>query len=97
MSNLVHTYIEGNSFNNIYGGSTSSLYGTITHLTDLPHNTLSRWPWMQDMWHLSKGNVTVSEWHGTLKEAKEAATKRWPNCTFKTRKAIAREYDKENA
>jgi hypothetical protein len=97
MSNLVHTYIEGNSFNNIYGGRTDALYGTITHLTELPHSTLAKWPWMQDTWHLCNGHVTVSEWYKTLQEAKKAALKHWPDATFKTRKAIAKELAKENA
>ena len=28
--NLVHTYITGNSFPNIYGGQSEAMYGTIT-------------------------------------------------------------------
>jgi hypothetical protein len=92
-SNLVHTYVEGNSFPSIFGGHTPSQFGSITHIEYMSPMMEYKWPWMDGMWHLSNGSATVSEWYKTLREAREAATKRWPNCTFKTRKQCAKECD----
>lgn len=83
--NLVHTYVECGTFKSVYGGSKTSLYGSITHLTHLPHSTLAKWPWMQDMWHLGNADTTVSEFHDSLEDAKDAAVKKWPDCIFKAR------------
>jgi hypothetical protein len=76
-------YVEGGSFPNIFGGRTACPYGEIL-LYDMPK---SKVPFK---WHHRIGtyelwsNTTCYGGFDTLDQAKEAAQKEWPGCTFKT-------------
>lgn len=82
-ANLVHTYVTGNYFPNIYGGETACMYGSITHIKHLTPLMKQRWPWMQNQWSLSDHKFTYG-YFKTLQEAKRRAEELWPNCGFKT-------------
>lgn len=90
-SNLVHTYVAGASFNNIFGGTSPTQYGYIHHITHMTPNMLQRWPWMKNTWSLSTATGTIG-YFKTLKEAKAEADRMWPGCTFKTPKQYRKEY-----
>jgi len=85
-----HTYITGNKFQNIYGGSTPCYYGYITHITELTPLMKQRWPWMKGLWQLYDGKFTHGNFD-TLREAKNYAKELWPTCEFKTRTQILKE------
>ena len=82
-SNLVHTYVEGDSFKNIFGGITPSQFGQIVHIAYMSPTMTYRWPWMKNQWELSNAMGTIG-YYKTLREAKEAALEQWPSCWFKT-------------
>ena len=90
MSNLVHTYVTGNSFPNIFGGHTPSMYGSITHITHMTPLMQQRWPWLKDQWSLDNARG-YTEYFSTLKEAKARAAEWWPGCGFKTPAQFGRE------
>jgi hypothetical protein len=72
-------YLNGNQFKNIFGGTSPSQYGYIIHATDLPKQTLVRWPYLKNKYMIDDGanwNAVANTWKQALKIAKE----RWPNC-----------------
>lgn len=81
--NPVHSYVEGDSFKNIFGGVTPSKYGQIIHIEYLTPKMVAQWPWMRDKWALHSNSHPIG-WYGTLDEAKAAAEEKWPGCWFKT-------------
>lgn len=85
--NLVHTYITGNSFPNIYGGQSEAMCGTITKIEHLTSLMKQRWPWMKGMWSVGDHRTTYGHFR-TLKEAKAYAGEQWPGCGFLTRSRI---------
>ena len=89
-SNLVHSYITGSSFKNIYGGSSPDLSGSITHIQYLTPLAQQRWPWIKNQWHLSDHCGSIGYFQ-TLREAKQHAQKLWPECGFKTPTQFRRE------
>ena len=86
----VHTYITGNSFNNIFGGSTDSYFGYITHITELTPLMKQRWPWLKGTWSLSDHKSNYG-YFNTLKEARLRAKELWPQCGFRTLAQIRKE------
>jgi hypothetical protein len=86
--NLVHTYITGNSFPNIYGGQTEAMYGDITKIEHLSPLMKQRWPWMKGMWVVGTARNNIQEYFRTLKEATEYASGQWPGCGFLTRSKL---------
>lgn len=93
-SNLVHTYIGGNSFSNIFGGETDCFFGYIVKLDYLDPWMERYHPYLKGKWCLSDHKTTHGHFD-TLKQAKEQAREIWPRCWFKTRKEYAREYHRE--
>jgi len=89
-SNTVHTYITGNSFANIFGGRSESMYGDITHIKYMTPLMKHRWPWMKGMWAVGDHKMTYGHFR-TLKEAKAFAQNQWPGCGFKTPKQFRQE------
>ena len=81
--NLVHCYITGFKFNNIYGKTSDDYTRSITHIKYMTPLMKQRWPWMQGMWDLSD-HARNYGYFNTLKEAKTEAQRLWPNCGFKT-------------
>jgi hypothetical protein len=93
MSNLVHTYVTGNSFANIYGGDSACMYGYITHMQQLSPIQQQRWPWIKNQWYLDNGRG-YGEFFPTLRQAKQQARVWWPECGFKTRTQFLTDYEK---
>ena len=91
-SNLVHTYVDGNSFPNIFGGNTPCAFGQITHIEYMTQMMRQRWPWMQGKWVLSDGHGTLG-YFDSLEEAQRAAVKKWPGCSFTTRESLVEEFE----
>lgn len=91
--NLVHSYITGFKFNNIYGGQSDDYSRSITQIKYLTPLAAQRWPWMKNKWHVSDHRNCFG-YYGTLKEAKAKAQELWPGCGFKTPKQFRAE-DKE--
>lgn len=89
-SNVVHTYITGNSFPNIYRGHTECFYGDITHIKHMTPLMKQRWPWIKGMWAVGDHKGTHGH-YPTLREAKDYAREQWPGCGFKTPKQFRRE------
>ena len=81
--NLVHSYITGFKFDNIYGGRSDDYSRSISQMKYLTPLAKQRWPWMQDMWHVSD-HAHCYGYFNTLKEAKAEAQRIWPGCGFKT-------------
>ncbi len=88
--NLVHTYITGDHFDNIFGGQSPSMFGQITHVKHMTPMMEQRWPWMRNMWEVSDNRHSLGHFK-TLKEAKEFAKSKWPSCGFKTPKEFQKE------
>jgi hypothetical protein len=86
----VHTYVTGNKFHNIFGGMSDSLYGYITHITELTPMMRQRWPWLKNKWSLADHKFTHGHFD-TLREAKAYAREVWPDCGFKTPAQFRRE------
>jgi len=82
-SNLVHSYICGDSFNNIFGGQTDSFFGSIVHIKYMSPLMTQKWPYIKNTWNLSSAQGTIGHFK-TLKEAKKIALEKWPTCYFKT-------------
>jgi hypothetical protein len=81
--NLVHSYITGFKFNNIFGGQTDDYSRSITQINYLTPMSKQRWPWMQGMWQVSD-HARSYGYFDTLEEAKAEAQRIWPGCGFKT-------------
>lgn len=83
-SNLVHTYITGMKFKNIYDGESDDYSRSITHIQYMSPMMTQRWPWIKDKWLLSDGKFDYG-YFDTLEEAQKEALSLWPGCGFKTR------------
>lgn len=92
---MVHTYVWGNKFPNIYNGHTDCMYGQISHLKELTPLMKQRWPWLKNMWMLSDARACYG-YFDTLKEAKAAAEELWPGCCFKTPAQFRKEDEQTN-
>lgn len=90
-ANLVHSYITGFKFNNIYGGQSDDHSRSITQIKYLTPLAAQRWPWMKNMWQVSDHAHSYGYFR-TLKEAKAEAQRLWPGCGFKTPKQFRKEY-----
>jgi hypothetical protein len=60
--NLVHCYITGFKFDNIYGGKTDDYSRSITHMTYLDPVTAQKFPMIRNMWKLSDPMDTLTHW-----------------------------------
>lgn len=83
--NLVHTYIAGATFKNIFNRDSPAFYGQITHVKTLSFEDRRRWPYLKGRWVITDQNGFCSD-SKTLKEAKTKALKKWPNAVFVKRK-----------
>lgn len=81
--NYVHTYVEGKTFPNIFGGHSPTQYGYITHIEFQSAADSQRWPYLKNKWVLSTAQGMIG-YYKTLREAKAESTARWPGCFFKT-------------
>lgn len=90
--NLVHSYITGFKFDNIYGGQTDDYSRSITQIKYLTPESARKWPWMKNMWQVSDHAHSYG-YFDTLKEAKAEAQRLWPGCGFKTPKQFRKEYE----
>ena len=81
--NLVHCYITGFKFDNIYGGKTDDYSRSITHMTYLDPVTAQKFPMIRNMWNLSD-HARSYGYFDTLAEAQTEAQCIWPGCGFKT-------------
>ena len=82
-SNLVHCYITGFKFKNIYGGETDDFSRSIMHMKYLDPMTAQKFPMIRNQWKLSDHAISYG-YFDTLKEAKAEAQRIWPGCGFKT-------------
>lgn len=94
-SNLVHTYVMG-TFSNIYGGSSETTIGYISHIVHMTPRMQEKWPWMKNKWLVDDGQY-FKVYCDTLREAREEAQRKWPGHELKTRKEIAKECVAERA
>ena len=89
--NLVHSYITGFKFDNIFGCQSDDYSRAITHMKYLTPLMAQRWPWMKNKWHVSDHRNCFG-YYDTLKEAKAKAQQLWPGCGFKTPKQFRKEH-----
>ena len=82
-SNLVHSYITGFKFKNIYGGETDDYSRSIMQMNYLDPVTARKFPMIKNMWKLSDHAQSYG-YFDTLEEAKAVAQRIWPQCGFKT-------------
>lgn len=92
--NLVHSYITGFKFNNIFNGQSDDYSRSITQIKYLTPLAAQRWPWMKNKWHISDHHSCFG-YYDTLEKAKEAAQELWPGCGFKTPAQFRKEYGVE--
>lgn len=83
--NLVHSYITGFKFDDIFGSQSDDYSRSIAQIKYLTPLEEQRWPWIKNKWHVYDGRNCLG-YFDTLKEAKEAAQQLWPGCGFKTPK-----------
>jgi hypothetical protein len=89
--NLVHSYITGFTFNNIYGGQTEDYSRSITQMKYLDPVTARKFPMIKNMWKVSDHAHSYG-YFDTLEEAKAEAQRIWPGCGFKTPEEFRTEY-----
>lgn len=89
--NLVHSYITGFKFNNIYGGQSDDHSRSIIQIKYLTPLAAQRWPWTKNKWKVSDHAHSYG-YFNTLKEAKADAQRLWPGCVFKTPKQFSKEH-----
>lgn len=89
-SNLVHSYITGFKFDNIFGGQSDDYSRAIIHMKYLSPTMAQKWPWMKNKWQVSDHARTYG-YFKTLKEAKAKAQELWPGCGFKTPEQFRKE------
>jgi hypothetical protein len=81
--NLVHCYITGFKFKNIFGGETDDFSRSITHMTYLDPVTARKFPMIRNTWNL-RDHAHSYGYFDTLAEAQAEAHRIWPGCGFKT-------------
>lgn len=82
-SNLVHSYITGFKFKNIYGGETDDYSRSIMQINYLDTVTARKFPMIKNKWKLSD-HARSYGYFDTLEEAKTEAQRIWTGCGFKT-------------
>jgi hypothetical protein len=89
--NLVHSFITGFTFSNIYGGQTEDYSRSIMQIKYLDPVTARKFPMIKNMWKVSDHAHSYG-YFATLEEAKAEAQRIWPGCGFKTPEEFRAEY-----
>lgn len=74
-------YVGGDTFKNIFGGTTNSRYGSVIRLKELTREQEIRWPWMKNKWAYSTSNGWC-EYFKTWKECKAWILNKHPSAKF---------------